>query len=260
MTLSDLIQRTPVPAPWAEGEKIPWHEPGFSQRMLREHLSQAHDAASRRTQTIEQQVAFIHTQLLGGAPGRVLDLGCGPGLYTSRLARLGHECVGIDFGPDSITYAREHAQGLDCTYVLEDLRRAEYGQGFDLAMLIFGEFNVFRPEEGRMILAKIFAALEPGGRLLLEVSPYDEVYRQGKRAATWHTTPAGLFSGEPHLYLHECFWDETQRVATDRYFVIDAATAAVTAYAASSQAYTSSQLQTLLGECGFVQVHHYPLQ
>jgi hypothetical protein len=38
MDLSNLIERTPVPVPWAEGEKIPWHEPGFSQRMLREHL------------------------------------------------------------------------------------------------------------------------------------------------------------------------------------------------------------------------------
>jgi len=27
----------------------------------------------------------------------VLDLGCGPGLYASRLARLGHECTGIDY-------------------------------------------------------------------------------------------------------------------------------------------------------------------
>ena len=32
---------------WAGRYKIPWDEPGFSRRMLKEHLNQAHDLASR---------------------------------------------------------------------------------------------------------------------------------------------------------------------------------------------------------------------
>ena len=46
MDLNDLVNRQIPPEPWEEGEKTPWHEPEFSQRMLREHLSQEHDAAS----------------------------------------------------------------------------------------------------------------------------------------------------------------------------------------------------------------------
>lgn len=34
MKLEDIINRTVSPAPWKDGYKIPWHEPGFSQRML----------------------------------------------------------------------------------------------------------------------------------------------------------------------------------------------------------------------------------
>jgi len=49
MNLLDIIQRRAVPVPWEEGEKIPWHDPDFSRRMLREHLSQTHDLASRRS-------------------------------------------------------------------------------------------------------------------------------------------------------------------------------------------------------------------
>ena len=48
MNLIDIVNRPLNPAPWAEGEKIPWDEPEFSARMLHEHLSQKHDAASRR--------------------------------------------------------------------------------------------------------------------------------------------------------------------------------------------------------------------
>ena len=51
MDILQIIQRIPNPRPWSEGEKIPWNEPGFSRRMLREHLSQEHDAASRRFET-----------------------------------------------------------------------------------------------------------------------------------------------------------------------------------------------------------------
>jgi hypothetical protein len=32
MNLLDLIHRTSPPEPWAEGDKIPWHDPDFSRR------------------------------------------------------------------------------------------------------------------------------------------------------------------------------------------------------------------------------------
>jgi 2-polyprenyl-3-methyl-5-hydroxy-6-metoxy-1,4-benzoquinol methylase len=78
-------------------------------------------------------------------PTAILDLGCGPGLYTSRLARLGHTCTGIDFGPAAIAYARTAAaEGqLDCSYRLEDLRSAAFGGDFGLVMCVFGEIYVF---------------------------------------------------------------------------------------------------------------------
>src|SRR5512137_2213612 len=159
MNLHDVILRTPLPKPWAEGDKIPWHDPDFSRRMLREHLSQAHDAASRRTIIIEEHVEWIQRVVLRNRASRVLDLGCGPGLYSSRLAQRGHTCTGIDFSPASIEYARETAQSqhLTCEYQLADLRQAEYGTGYDLAMFIFGELNVFRLEDAQHILGKAYA-------------------------------------------------------------------------------------------------------
>src|SRR5512137_2029703 len=101
--------------------------------MLREHLSQAHDAASRRSSIIDEQVEWIHRVVLNNRSSHILDLGCGPGLYSSRLAQRDHTCVGIDFGPASIAYAREIArkQQLACDYRLEDIRHADYGTGYD---------------------------------------------------------------------------------------------------------------------------------
>jgi SAM-dependent methyltransferase len=260
MNLSQMIQRSSFPEPWAEGDNIPWSDPGFSERMLREHLTQVHDAASRRFGIIDRHVSWVHSQLLNEQPSRVLDLGCGPGLYTSRLARLGHTCLGIDYSPASIRYARQTAEEeqLPCTYLQEDIRTADYGGGYDLGMLIFGEFNVFRPEDAACLLDKAWASLRVGGLLLLEPHPYMAIQHIGQQSARWYSAEQGLFSLQPHLCLEEYTWDEIRRSATTRHYIVDAATAEVTRYAGSMQAYTDDEYLALLASHRFGEINFYP--
>ncbi len=171
MNLIDLVHRASPPEPWAEGDKIPWNDPDFSRRML-PHLSQAHDAASRRRSSSTSTSSGFPRGAQQPIEPRARS-GLRPRLYTSRLAQRGHTCVGIDFSPASIEYARDFAQAqhLACDYQLDDLRHAEYGTGYDLAMFIFGELNLFRPAEAQHILRKAYAALNDGGHMLLEVQP-----------------------------------------------------------------------------------------
>jgi len=256
LNLLDIVHRSCTPAPWAEGDKIPWEQPDFSVRMLDEHLSQDHDAASRRTEIIDRHVMWIHEQVLEGKPTKVLDLACGPGLYSSRLARLCHHCVGIDFSPASIAYAREQAsrEGLDATYIQDDIRQADYGNDYGLVMLIYGEFNVFRPQEATAILKKAHSALRPGGVLLLEPHTFDAIRKIGGQSRSWYSAKKGLFSDKPHLCLQENFWDAESHVATERYYVIDAATGLAERHAASMQAYTNDEYESLLSKCDFGEV------
>ena len=183
MKLLEIVGRAPEPEPWSEGDNIPWHEPGFSTRMLDEHLTQDHDLASRRLDVIDRHVNWIDRVLLQGQRAAILDLGCGPGFYASRLARLGHTCTGIDYSPASVAYAREEAQRqrLAVTYVEDDIRHATFGTGYGLAMLIYGELNIFRPTHAASILKKAYAALLPGGLLLLEPHTMEAVRQMGER-------------------------------------------------------------------------------
>jgi len=263
MELKDIITRTPRPAPWAEGEKIPWNDPGFSARMLHEHLSQEHDAASRRYAIIDRQVEWLYQVQLSGRSVPVLDLGCGPGLYTSRLASRGCQCTGIDFSPASIAYARGQARDgkLDCQYIEGDLRTTAFGDGFGLVMFVFGELNVFRPQEARHILQKAYESLNQGGLLVLEPHTFEAVRALGEHSSNWYSATSGLFSEDPHLFLQENFWDETSFTATQRYFIVDARSGAVTRYADTLQAYTRDQYRSLLQECGFREVEfHFSLE
>ncbi len=246
--LNELLNRRMTLESW---RKIPWDDPDFSRRMLREHLSQAHDAASRRLAIIEKQVHFIHEKILGEKPARILDLGCGPGFYMHQLQQLGNHCDGIDFSPASIAYAREKHAGA---YRLGDIRTEPYGEGYDLVMLIYGELNAFAPDEAESIIARAFAALRPGGVFLLEPSRYEAIEALGKSGRDWHTANGGLFSDAPYLCLEESAFIDS--CAISHYHVIDLASGDLAHYVTMHQAYTITEFRQMLG--AFKTIATYP--
>ncbi len=255
LSMSDIINRTSPPVPWSEGDNIPWDDPEFSSRMLAEHLSQDHDLASRRNEKIDGHLARLIADL-PPAPARILDLACGPGLYLNRLGAVGYAGVGIDFSPASIEHARATAHDLDVTYRRSDLRSADFGSGFHAVLLLYGQLNVFRRSEARSILERAYAALEPGGVLVLEPQTFEHIVTAAERGPSWSTAAEGLFSPQPHLLLTESFWHEATRTSTERFWVVDAATGVITRHAFSNEAYTEEELTAMLGDCGFVSVAH----
>jgi SAM-dependent methyltransferase len=259
-TLEDIVNRVAKPAPWSEGDNIPWDDPEFSERMLAEHLSQEHDLASRRSATIDEHVDWIFATCLEGRPSKVLDLGCGPGLYAHRLSDRGCDCVGMDFSPASIRHAREVAanEGLRCRYIHADVRDGAFGGGFDLVMMIFGQINVFPRDRAMEILTKAHAALQPGGRLLLEYQAAEQVKNGGEAGPSWYSAASGLFSDTPHIVLQDNSWDEQAGASTNRFMVIDASTGAVISYALSNEAYTDEELSDALRAVGFGEVKSFP--
>ena len=254
MNLFDIVKRTPVPEPWGEGEKIPWNEPGFSKRMLEYHLSQDHDLASTRFSIIDKHIKFIDSTA-GGAT-KVLDLGCGPGFYASRLTSLGYRCRGIDFSPASIEYAKLQAEeaGQEIDYVAEDIRTAMYGDGYGLVMMVYGEFNVFKEQDIRAILSKAYDSLKEGGVFIAEPHTFEAVKSFGEAPPTWYSSDSMLFSDEPHLDLMESFWNESHRVTINRYIIVDAASAEATLHASTMQAYTNEEYEALLRDAGFSEI------
>ena len=256
-SLLNIINRNKLPGNWVEGDKIPWDDPAFSERMLHEHLTQDHNAASRRTEIIDAHISWLTANIFTDDSMSILDLACGPGLYTSRLAALGHVCTGIDFSPASINYAKHHATENE-TYIHGDLRTTDFGTGFDAGMLIFGEFNVFQKSEAAHILEKAHHALKPSGILVLEPHTYAAVEALGNRPARWYSSSYGLFSEGPHIVLMEYFWDSEAHVATIRHYVIDIDSQNTERHTFSVQAYTNDDYAELLETCGFTGIEFHP--
>jgi 2-polyprenyl-3-methyl-5-hydroxy-6-metoxy-1,4-benzoquinol methylase len=68
------------------------------------------------------------------APFRLLDLGCGPGLYAERFSRAGVKIVGLEISQRSLDYASEQEQkaGLEIEYRCRNFLTMDYREEFDV--------------------------------------------------------------------------------------------------------------------------------
>lgn len=102
--------------------------------------------------------------LLDPQPGdRVLDLGCGTGQLTQAIADRGAQVVGIDADPAMVAAARQQFPQL--TFIVADARQFELAEPVDA---IFSNATLHWITEPSLVIARMAAALKPGGRLVLE--------------------------------------------------------------------------------------------
>lgn len=107
-----------------------------------------------------------------GRPIRILEAGCGR-RWELSLDGVEFELVGVDINPESLRLRMEKLQDLDKA-IVGDLRTVELDEAsFDI---VFCSFLLEHIEGAEQVLDRLFAALKPGGLLLLRVPDRDGVY------------------------------------------------------------------------------------
>jgi SAM-dependent methyltransferase len=108
--------------------------------------------------------------------GPVLEGGCGSGRVSFEMARAGAEVVGFDRSASMLARAarRREREAPDVaartTFVEADFRTFDLGRTFSLAVIPFRAFqSLLTPEDQMQALSRFHRALEPGGRLILDV-------------------------------------------------------------------------------------------
>jgi 2-polyprenyl-3-methyl-5-hydroxy-6-metoxy-1,4-benzoquinol methylase len=95
---------------------------------------------------------------------RVLDLGCGPGYESMRLASVGAEVVGVDFSTECIRVARERCP--QCQFEVVDFRELGSGLGEFDGVFASGSLIHITPEELPGVMRRIADILKENGYLL----------------------------------------------------------------------------------------------
>jgi SAM-dependent methyltransferase len=196
-----------LPTAFDAAAELDWGDPVMNRRLLREHLDQNHDGASRRIPVIERQVARL-ARLIAPPPARVLDAACGPGLYDVRLARRGWSVAGVDTGGTVLRHARRLAReaGVDMDLRRADLRELELDAEFDAVILVYFILECFPRREQVAVLRRLAAGLRPGGRLVAELRVRPD--QPPGRLTAWDVVPRSLLSDRRHLLLTDTVYDE----------------------------------------------------
>jgi ubiquinone/menaquinone biosynthesis C-methylase UbiE len=271
--MSDVVNRSLSEALWKiyhrpdgsalarQAQNLPWNNPDFSKRMLREHLDDTHGAATRVAAERAVQIDWLWEKLGLQSGLRLLDVTCGPGLYAVELAKRGCHVTGIDFSPAAIAYAWDLAwnEGVaaQCNFFEQDVREiALVEPSYEAAILLYGQLAVFTKTEAQTLLTKMAQVLKPGGKLCLELLNQDRVDKT--RSEWWFTDDQGLWDDRPFLHLGERFWFEEEETSVERFYIIHLETGKLTEIALSDQTYSVKAMTYMLQEAGFSSVEVYP--
>src|SRR5215472_6372145 len=103
-------------------------------------------------------------ELLEPKPGeRILDLGCGTGHLTEKIAEAGARVVGVDRSPEMIRQAEEKYPAL--RFEVMDARELTLDGPFDA---VFSNATLHWIKEPERVISGIAKILKPGGRFVAE--------------------------------------------------------------------------------------------
>ena len=221
MDICSLLKKTERPRPYEPGTAVMWTDPYIAGQLLETHLNPDTDLASRRPGAIDRTVAWIHG-LFGENRNDVLDLGCGPGLYCQRFARLGYRVTGLDYSPNSIDYAVAGAarDNLAIDYRCMNYLELDMENRYDLAILIYCDLGVLPPGDRDRLLARIHRALRPGGVLIFNALNPKSLTSMGFERS-WEMTERGFWRDRPYLCLTDRFHYPERKAVMDQHIVFD---------------------------------------
>jgi len=191
--------------------------------MLACHLNEDTDVSSRNLKFTNRSVAWIAERFGIGPDKKIADFGCGPGLYTTRLARTGAAVTGIDFSRRSIEYAREGAsrEGLAITYHHQDYLAFDPQGKYDLILMIMCDYCALSPNQRKRLLKRFHTCLATGGSVLLDVYSLTAFDQREESASYAANLLDGFWASDRYYGFLNIFKYMHEKLVLDKYTIVE---------------------------------------
>ena len=257
MKIEEIINNSSKPELYKKGSSVMWTDSHISKQLLDVHLNTEIDLASRKTTTIKSTVKWIldHSDLRNL---NILDLGCGPGLYSEILAKEGHKVTGVDFSSHSIKYAKEEAEknNLDISYIKANYLELDLEENsFDLVILIYTDFGVLLPSERNQLLKIIKKVLKPNGIFIFDVLNGKSIESKTS-PKSWEVSEQGFWKDKPYLALSDSYLYEEEKVILYQHILVDEQEN-IDVYRFWTHFFSHSDLSEILNVHGFSNINFY---
>lgn len=124
--------------------------------------------------------------ILGLAPQKVLDVGCGEGWLVRKLKSNGIDALGIDAIPEFIKAAQSEGAGRYVTLTYDELSFANIGEKFDVLVC---NFSLFGNESVQLLFQSAAQLLNASGSLIVQtlhpLTLTQEQRKDGWREGLW---------------------------------------------------------------------------
>lgn len=186
-------------------ETRPWYETLF-ERDWYDYFAKggpgSPDTDGSYARQTDSEVAFIEQALGLTEPCDLLDLCCGPGRHSVRLAKLGHRVTGVDISAYNLEKAAERAAEFGVEVALREADMRETGlpdSSQDAAINMFTAFGFFDDAENQRVLEEVARVLRPGGRFLIDLVNRDSLLRR-YQPRMWSERHNGAFLFQEHSF------------------------------------------------------------
>jgi ubiquinone/menaquinone biosynthesis C-methylase UbiE len=227
-----------------------WTDEYISKSLLNAHFDESNDGASRKYDRRVSIINWINKRI--EPHSKIIDLGCGPGLYAYELGKLGHNVLGIDFNKESINYALEnkcikgYVEYKYCNY-LEDSIEGNY----NTAMMIYCDFGALIPDEQKLLLKKMYNLLDENGIFIFDIFGKNELKNQQEKRYWYISNGNDFWSKEPYFYMEETKIFENENVSGRRYYLINQTTGKIKEFIMWDQYYDEDRINKFMSENRF---------
>ena len=122
--------------------------------------------------TVSQVLSSLLTRY-GKSRGLLLDLACGTGSVSVRLAKKGYEVIGVDLSPEMLSEAQNKAYsaGQNILFLCQDMTALDlYGTVDAAVCTLDGLCHLPNEESVQAALRKVSLFMNPGGVFLFDVN------------------------------------------------------------------------------------------